>query len=127
MGARRNSESLPATALNSAKARLSTTPCWPRLASIITTAITSSWEPPAVNTSASASFPSPIQATLISFDRYQREAKHKRRAEKRGSGLSPDRLFTWSRRKFDRINIAVYLRISSSAYHSLSYLGCSFL
>merc|ERR1712189_88868 len=50
---------------------------WRRPESTTTTVTTSSWEPLAVNTSASASSPSLIQVTLISFDRCPLEERHK--------------------------------------------------
>lgn len=51
-----------------------TTPCWPRLVYIITVATTLNWAPLAVNTSAYAHCPSPIQEIRTSSERCQ---KHK--------------------------------------------------
>ncbi|XP_033158392.1 uncharacterized protein LOC6732749 isoform X2 [Drosophila simulans] len=52
--------------------RSSTTPCWPRLKSSTTAAPTSSWAPPAVNTSACAPCPSPILEIRTSSARWRR-------------------------------------------------------
>merc|ERR1719378_870140 len=66
--ARQNLSSLPTTRLLSESQRSSTTPCWPRLESITTSATTSSWEQRAASTSEFALCPSPTLEILTSSE-----------------------------------------------------------